>query len=348
MAFDHGTGMGNQHHFEITADSSIGGSKEESKSGNANGSSIREDDLTKALDAALKPNDHSTSGDKNNSGKNSFHTDVKDNLEHKGKESKGNSDHSENFAPHGLTKKDEGEKKDKHKSDEEFSVKDDKHDKDSSHSASGKNSKNPDDEHKTSSAGKDTDSKDKAGDNAGKNSGFDKDGGNNNSQFQIDPASLGNAQNVDPNKVKQEDNLAGKLGNNGDILDGGGGNNVVIGAGGSDVILGNTAGSFNTVTTGTGNDTVVIGKNSTNRIFDFDPQFDKLGLSDIDPKDLTFGQGTNPNNGGLDQPLDSKNNTVVLDKTTNNILASLTFVKDGLSSDNFVKISPEQLKSLTA
>lgn len=165
----------------------------------------------------------------------------------------------------------------------------------------------------------------------------------------ISPDQLDNPKTLDPTKVQQEKNLAGRLGDKGDILDGGGGNNTVIGAGGNDIILGNTEGAFNTITTGTGKDLVVLGKEVTNRVFDFNPKDDQFGLDGFKVDDITFGQGKNPTPGGLDQPLDSKNNTVVVDKTTDHILASLTFTKAGdLSEKNFVTVKPEDLKDLKA
>ena len=166
----------------------------------------------------------------------------------------------------------------------------------------------------------------------------------------VSPDALADTKSLDPDQVRNEENLAARLGANGDFLDGGGGNNTVIGAGGSDIIRGDTEGSFNTVTTGTGKDLITLGQEATNRIFDFDPANDQLGLTDSLLLDnILFGQGTNPDTGGLDQPLDSKNNTVVVDKTSEHILASLTFTNAGdISDQNFVQVSSQDLDRLAA
>ena len=166
----------------------------------------------------------------------------------------------------------------------------------------------------------------------------------------VSPDALADTKSLDPAQVRNEENLAARLGANGDFLDGGGGNNTVIGAGGSDIIRGDTEGSFNTVTTGTGKDLITLGQEATNRIFDFDPANDQLGLTDSLLLDnILFGQGTNPDTGGLDQPLDSKNNTVVVDKTSEHILASLTFTNAGdISDQNFVQVSSQDLDRLAA
>jgi hypothetical protein len=154
---------------------------------------------------------------------------------------------------------------------------------------------------------------------------------------------------LDPARIEEETNLADRLGDRGDVLDGGGGTNTVIGAGGNDIILGNTPEAFNTITTGTGEDLIVLGKDTTNRVFDFDPVNDKFGIDGFSINDVVIGQGTNPDNGGLDQPLDSDNNTVIVDRATNNILASLTFVSAGdLSEKNFVTVRAEDLQALVS
>lgn len=164
----------------------------------------------------------------------------------------------------------------------------------------------------------------------------------------VSPDLLADTKSLDPAKVGNEANLAGRLGANGDFLDGGGGNNTVIGAGGSDIIRGDTEGSFNTLTTGTGKDLIALGQEATNRVFDFDPANDQFGLTDsLSLDSILFGQGTNPQTGGLDQPLDSKNNTVVIDKTSEHILASLTFTNAGdISDQNFVQVSSQDLDRL--
>jgi hypothetical protein len=156
-------------------------------------------------------------------------------------------------------------------------------------------------------------------------------------------------RNLNSRKVKQRSNLSGVLGKRGDFLDPGAGNNTVIGAGGNDVILGRDGGT-NTITTGTGRDIVVLGKETTNRIFDFDPTKDKLALAgDLKPKDIMIAQGTNPGKGGVDQPLDSENNTLIIDKKSGHILAALTFVKaDALSEKHFIQVKPEALEALAA
>lgn len=161
--------------------------------------------------------------------------------------------------------------------------------------------------------------------------------------------SVDGARNLKSKKVKQRSSLSGVLGKRGDFLDPGAGNNTVIGAGGNDVILGRDGG-INTITTGTGKDIVVLGEETTNRIFDFDPAKDKLALAgDLKPRDIIIAQGTNPGKGGVDQPLDSENNTLIIDKKSGHILAALTFVKaDAVNEKHFIRVKPEALEALAS
>lgn len=147
--------------------------------------------------------------------------------------------------------------------------------------------------------------------------------------------------------VAVDNALKDDIGRRGDFLNPGGGKNTVIGSGSSDVIVG-VDGGFNTITTGTGRDTVILGAETTNRIFDFDPTKDKLGITGgLDINNIVIAQGKDPGKGGLDQPLDSVNNALVIDKATNHILASLTFTKaTDLSDSVFKQIAPEAVNSL--
>jgi len=134
----------------------------------------------------------------------------------------------------------------------------------------------------------------------------------------------------------------------GDLIDTGAGvNDVAIGAKGNDVFLGDKGGK-NTFTTGTGQDSIILGKETTNRVFDFDPTQDKLVLTNgLTMNDVMIVQGTNPGKGGVNQPLDSVNNTLVIDKKEGHILASLTFVKAAsLNADNVRTISDAELGNL--
>jgi len=167
-------------------------------------------------------------------------------------------------------------------------------------------------------------------------------------ELHLSPDQLELAESLNPAKVKPEEDLEARLGDKGDVLDPGGGTNTVIGAGGNDIVLGNTEGSFNTIAGGPGEDLFVLGKEATNDIFDFDPLLDQLGLDGISPKHITFGQGTNNTNGGLDQPLDRFSNTVVLDKKSEHILASLRFISaEDISEKNFVTVDKDALGELT-
>ncbi|MBE9013545.1 hypothetical protein IQ250_25460, partial [Pseudanabaenaceae cyanobacterium LEGE 13415] len=124
------------------------------------------------------------------------------------------------------------------------------------------------------------------------------------------------------------------------------GNNVVIASGDSDIIRG-TGGGFNTITTGTGKDTIILGKETTNRVLDFDPANDRFVLSGLNPKNIIVAQGKNPGKGGLDQPLDSVNNALIIDKRNEHILASLPFVKaSDISEKNFARNTAEANRSL--
>jgi CHRD domain len=148
--------------------------------------------------------------------------------------------------------------------------------------------------------------------------------------------------------VKQVQNIAASIGRLGDFLDPGAGTNTVIGSGGSDVVVG-TGGGFNTITTGTGRDVLVLGKNTSNRVFDFDPTKDILALADgLNASDITVAQGTNPGKGGLNQPLDSKDSTLVIDDTSGKILAALTFTNsNSVSKEDFVDLRPGALEAVS-
>ena len=155
------------------------------------------------------------------------------------------------------------------------------------------------------------------------------------------------AKGLDAKKLKGEFSLSENVGRKGDFLDPGAGRNTVIGSGDDDVIMG-TGGGFNTITTGTGKDTLVLGAETTNRVFDFNPAEDRFLLAkNLDPKNIVIAQGKNPGKGGIDQPLDSENNTLIIDKATEHVLASLTFVKSADVSDrHFAKLENSAIKSL--
>ena len=136
------------------------------------------------------------------------------------------------------------------------------------------------------------------------------------------------------------------FGDKGDFLNPGGGNNTVIAGGGNDVIRG-TGQGFNTITTGTGNDTIILGKETTNRILDFDAAHDHFDLQGINARDIVIAQGKNPGKGGLEQPLDSVNNALIIDKTDGHILASMPFVKAStLNESHFSRLTGEANRSL--
>jgi hypothetical protein len=136
--------------------------------------------------------------------------------------------------------------------------------------------------------------------------------------------------------IKLDNSLRDNIGRRGDFMIPNGGKNTVIGSGDSDIFLG-IGGGFNTITTGTGNDTIVLGSETTNRVFDFDPGKDKLAIySDLDPNDVVIAQGKNQGKGGIDQPLDSVNNALVIDKSSGHILAALTFTNASKISNNSI------------
>lgn len=169
---------------------------------------------------------------------------------------------------------------------------------------------------------------------------------NTNPAFHISLDQVASPRGLDPKKITRETSLRDDLGARGDYLNPRGGTNTVIGSGDSDVIRG-TGRGFNTITTGTGRDTIILGKETTNRIFDFDPATDRFALAGINPKNIIIAQGKNPGKGGLDQPLDSVSNTLIIDKKTQHILAALTFTKaSDLSESHFVRMSPEANASL--
>lgn len=152
------------------------------------------------------------------------------------------------------------------------------------------------------------------------------------------------AKNLNVGATRQVKDLTRRFGIKGDLLDPGAGKNTVIGAGGNDLIFGNGKG-FNTITTGSGFDSIVLGDETTNRIFDFNPNRDRFVLSDdLDPNNIVIAQGKNPGKGGLNQPLDSLNNTLIIDKSDGHILASLTFVKsEAITDKNFYRADSKAL-----
>lgn len=165
----------------------------------------------------------------------------------------------------------------------------------------------------------------------------------------VDPSQLKDTKTLDPKAIQTESNLAERLGDDGDLLDPGSGDNTVIGAGGNDIIVGN-GGGFNTITTSEGRDLIILGVETTNRIFDFDPNQDQLGLTgDLEAENLVLGQGKDATKAGIDQPLDSENNAVLIDQSgENHVVASLTFVDaQQLSERNFVNVDPQQLSDLS-
>ncbi|HIK15900.1 MAG TPA: CHRD domain-containing protein [Leptolyngbyaceae cyanobacterium M33_DOE_097] len=170
---------------------------------------------------------------------------------------------------------------------------------------------------------------------------------NNRPELHISLDQVDGAKTLDPKKIGRDTSLKDNLGRKGDILNGRGGDNVIIGSGDSDIIRA-AGGGFNTITTGTGRDTVILGRETTNRIFDFDPTNDRLLLGGgLNPKNIVIAQGKNPGKGGLDQPLDATSNTLVIDKKTGHILAALTFVKaSDITEKNFARLTPEANRSI--
>ena len=139
--------------------------------------------------------------------------------------------------------------------------------------------------------------------------------------------------------------LGRALATRGDLIDtGAGAQDVAIGSKGSDVFAGDKGG-INIFTTGTGQDTIILGKETTNRVFDFDAKQDRLALTNgLTANDVTIVQGTNKGKGGVNQPIDSVNNALVVDKKEGHILASLTFAKaSDLSAANFRTVSDQEL-----
>ena len=162
----------------------------------------------------------------------------------------------------------------------------------------------------------------------------------------VDLNNVANARTLNAKQVGKQGSFKDTFGDKGDFLNPGGGNNTVISGSGNDVIRG-TGQGLNTITTGTGRDTIILGKETTNRIFDFDPTQDRFALQGINPKDIVIAQGKNPGKGGLEQPLDSVNNALVIDKRGGHILAALTFTKaSDLNEGHFSKLTGQANKSL--
>jgi len=174
-------------------------------------------------------------------------------------------------------------------------------------------------------------------------------------QFHISLDDVASAKGVNSEATRLVKDLTRKFGTKGDLLDPGKGNNVVIGAGGNDLIFGD-GGGLNTITTGSGADSIVLGDETTNRIFDFNPLRDRFVLSgDLDINNIVIAQGKNPGKGGLNQPLDSIDSTLIIDKSDGHILASLSFTKsevtlgadgkkiEGIDDSNFFKVGADTL-----
>jgi len=174
-------------------------------------------------------------------------------------------------------------------------------------------------------------------------------------QFHISLDDVASAKGVNSEATRLVKDLTRKFGTKGDLLDPGKGNNVVIGAGGNDLIFGD-GGGLNTITTGSGADAIVLGDETTNRIFDFNPLRDRFVLSgDLDINNIVIAQGKNPGKGGLNQPLDSIDSTLIIDKSDGHILASLSFTKsevtlgadgkkiEGIDDSNFFKVGADTL-----
>ncbi len=162
----------------------------------------------------------------------------------------------------------------------------------------------------------------------------------------VDLNNVANAKTLNVKQVGKQGSFEGSFGDKGDFLNPGGGNNTVIAGGGNDVIRGAGKG-LNTITTGTGKDTIILGKETTNRIFDFDPTNDRFVLQGVNPKDIIIAQGKNPGKGGLEQPLDSVSNALIIDKREGHILASLTFAQaSDINESHFSRLTGEANQSL--
>ncbi len=156
-------------------------------------------------------------------------------------------------------------------------------------------------------------------------------------ELHVDLNNVEGARTLNARNVKRDISFRDNIGRRGDYLNPRGGNNVVIGSGDSDVIRA-TGRGFNTITTGTGKDSIILGAETTNRILDFDPANDRFVLSGLKPQDIVIAQGKNPGKGGLEQPLDSNANALVIDKRNGHILATLPFVKaSDLNESHFVR-----------
>jgi hypothetical protein len=163
----------------------------------------------------------------------------------------------------------------------------------------------------------------------------------------VDLSEVDGARGLNVGSLVRERNFRDDLGAKGDFFNPKGGDNVVIAGGDSDIIR-STGGGFNTITTGTGKDTIFLGKETTARIMDFDPNNDRFVITGgLSPRDIVIAQGKDATKGALNQPLDSKDNALVIEKTTGHILASMTFTKaSALSEKNFVRNSFEGNQSL--
>jgi alkylhydroperoxidase family enzyme len=132
---------------------------------------------------------------------------------------------------------------------------------------------------------------------------------------------------LDLQKLQKENSFGDDVGAKGDFIIPGAGKNTVTGTADADLIDGR-GGGLNTITTGAGKDSILLDSKTTNRILDFDLNADRLLFTrDIDLNNVVIAQGKNTSQGTGEQPLDSVNNTLIIDKSDGHILAALTSTK---------------------
>lgn len=147
------------------------------------------------------------------------------------------------------------------------------------------------------------------------------------SENHVDLSKVEVLRGLDLKNLKKEASFGDDVGIKGDLLVTGAGKNTVIATGDKDLIDGR-GGGFNTITTGGGKDSILLDGKTTNRILDFDATQDRLLFTKgMNLDNIVIAQGKNPGKGGVNQPLDSVNNALIIDKTDGHILASLAFTK---------------------
>jgi Ca2+-binding RTX toxin-like protein len=160
---------------------------------------------------------------------------------------------------------------------------------------------------------------------------------------QVALTDVASVRNLEVSKVGVKRSLNEDIGIKGDFIDSGAGNDTVFGSRDKDVILG-TGGGLNRISSGEGVDTIILGQGTTNVIAKDGFAGDRLVFaSDVNLNNIVLGQGKNADAAAVD----STKNTLVIDKTNGQILASLQDTNVAfVNSSRFRQLTPTTLSTL--